>query len=851
MSFSPQEFPLRIQSEKSEGSASRRVVQSFGSQKSSGRLASTNSAKRKSVAVNSNFIKAKTKGFEGDSGGDWRSKIVICASRMTTSSYFINFMALVVLVDAYCTCWDIDARAAELTPDREVYGQGIAQQISDVCLMFYTLELSLALIASGWVLLRDWAVALDLIIVCCGYAEMLIYLIGGREVLFSFGFVRILRLIRIFRLTRLLRKTRALRELQKLVRMMATCLKALVWSFVFCFMIMTVWAMLLVEWVHPCVNELYMKGVFDECGLSCLIATSSVMEANLLLFKTVIAGDSWGLIAVPVIQEFPATAILFCGSLLTLVFGVLNLIVAVVVDNFAEARQRDVLNLAEEMEDSLDKDTKFLEAIFQRIDEDGSGQVTFEELVEGARKDKEFQSRLRVMDIDEADLQQLFEMIDSTEEGSIDLSQFIAPMTRWVHDSKTAPRFIKYNMMRTLHQQEELLNMCEALSMRIDNIADHMGVLPPEEDLLASFQVSSSKRNPRWGKPRSSSPSISPQRSWNMTPFSPPSWQGNVHSNVGSTVAIRLQEELGLAGDDEARASGEEVEQPHRSTPMVLSAAPALAAAEPLSPPAALQVERVELERAETTEVTVQAEAAMSKSSSPQAPTTQESSALKSAMLSLESLVVDATRGALRSSLRAVETALQERWSTETGRSRQEEMNLTRILERRQRRNSSNGHRAERRKDSKDVGIFSRFDGKTSMDTSGERPESFGSFEQRRQLSPSPFAGRQASQEFRYRRNSTTGTNNSDFKETPPNWRSRRNSTETTHTGELPKRLSRSSGDRNEPRPLIGGFSPPGTASMQLQRSRGSNERSGFSPTARPGLLPTVESPSTMLPDSF
>lgn len=36
------------------------------------------------------------------------------------------------------------------------------------------------------------------------------------------------------------------------------------------------------------------------------------------------------------------------------------------------------------------------------------------------------------------------EMIDSTEEGSIDLSQFIAPMTRWVHDSKTAPRFIKH-----------------------------------------------------------------------------------------------------------------------------------------------------------------------------------------------------------------------------------------------------------------------------------------------------------------------------------------------------------------------------------------------------------------------
>ena len=71
-----------------------------------------------------------------------------------------------------------------------------------------------------------------------------------------------------------------------------------------------------------------------------------------------------------------------------------------VVDTFAEHRQRDVLNLAEELEYNHAADQKFLENIFQRIDTDGSGQVTFEELLEGARRDPEFQSRLRVMDID-------------------------------------------------------------------------------------------------------------------------------------------------------------------------------------------------------------------------------------------------------------------------------------------------------------------------------------------------------------------------------------------------------------------------------------------------------------------
>jgi len=38
-----------------------------------------------------------------------------------------------------------------------------------------------------------------------------------------------------------------------------------------------------------------------------------VMNANLLLFKTVVALDSWGLVAVPLIQYNPIAAVIFCG----------------------------------------------------------------------------------------------------------------------------------------------------------------------------------------------------------------------------------------------------------------------------------------------------------------------------------------------------------------------------------------------------------------------------------------------------------------------------------------------------------------------------------------------------------
>ena len=75
-------------------------------------------------------------------------------------------------------------------------------------------------------------------------------------------------------------------------------------------------------------------------------------------------------------------------------------------------------------------------------------------MIEGARNDPGFQSRLRVMDIDEHDLQQLFQMIDEDGSGTIEVAEFIGPLSRWAHDSKTAPRFIKYNMLQTMQIQE-------------------------------------------------------------------------------------------------------------------------------------------------------------------------------------------------------------------------------------------------------------------------------------------------------------------------------------------------------------------------------------------------------------
>lgn len=75
-------------------------------------------------------------------------------------NYFINFMAVVVLVDAVSTCVDIDARAVPGGRPSE-----LANGVSDTCLALYTAELLFTLASQGLPFVRDWMVLIDLVVI--------------------------------------------------------------------------------------------------------------------------------------------------------------------------------------------------------------------------------------------------------------------------------------------------------------------------------------------------------------------------------------------------------------------------------------------------------------------------------------------------------------------------------------------------------------------------------------------------------------------------------------------------------------------------------------------------------------
>ena len=168
------------------------------------------------------------------------------------SYYVANFMVAVVLLDAYSTCTDIDARAAGSPPPQ------FFLVISDVCLVLYSLEILGMVLVFGVSHLSDWMIMVDAIIIACGWAEKVLASVGtGGGIGFRTAVLRAMRLVRIFRIMRVLKRIRPLRELHKLVMMMATCVRTLLWSFLLCFVVMTVWGMLMVELVNPALQDFF------------------------------------------------------------------------------------------------------------------------------------------------------------------------------------------------------------------------------------------------------------------------------------------------------------------------------------------------------------------------------------------------------------------------------------------------------------------------------------------------------------------------------------------------------------------------------------------------------------------
>jgi hypothetical protein len=275
-------------------------------------------------------------------------------------------------------------------------------------------------------------------------------------------------ILRTFRLLRLGRTHRALLmfpELNIMVLGMRGAIRTIFWGMILLFVVTVSFAILAVQLIHPVNLEVAEAGHYDGCD-RCPRAYESVAAASLTFTQSIIAGDSWGLVTVPIIEYSPATFLFFLLVLSVLGMVLLNLIMAVVIDSANQARQETDHQQAEEKEKQYEKATAKLLSFCQGLDKDQSGSLSLDELVSGYDDNVDFEDAMTLLDITQKDMNTVFRIMDEDNSGEVRYDEFVDELYRMKsEDSHTMITFIKFYVQEIQREmREELRNTRELLS---------------------------------------------------------------------------------------------------------------------------------------------------------------------------------------------------------------------------------------------------------------------------------------------------------------------------------------------------------------------------------------------------
>lgn len=323
-------------------------------------------------------------------------------------------------------------------------------------LFVYTLEVGLRMfVLRGGFFFIGWNL-LDLGIVLVGLAG------GVLHHAEDFARLQLLRIVRVARVLRVAKLLNRFPTLKNLIMGFSGAMQAMFWGLLLILLLLTMWSILAVEVIHPINIQLYAEDDHNWCAE----AFSTVLRATLLFFQTLVAGDSWGQCAIPIINKAPLLYVIFALSLVTVQLGFTNLVLAVVVDKAAEAREGNKESQLEEKRKGEARSIEMWREIMRRVDTDGSGTVNMEELLEGFQ-DPTVRTSLELLNIGKDDFTQLFDLLDKDGSGDVRYEEFVAALhNAFSQDPRLYMMMVRLQLSRMEAKQDLRFARIEGLLRR-------------------------------------------------------------------------------------------------------------------------------------------------------------------------------------------------------------------------------------------------------------------------------------------------------------------------------------------------------------------------------------------------
>jgi len=342
------------------------------------------------------------------------------------SHWFEVLCGAVILFNMILVACETDARVDDGKPAFWI------EVATNCLLMIYTTELLMKFYAYRLLFFRDMWNNLDFFVIGIDLVFLAISLVVDKMPSMS-----ILRVFRLVRLVRAFKAAKSFHELNSLLRACTCALKAIFWGMVMISLTLIVWGILAVQLIHPINHDITIKKpwIYADCE-RCPRAFSTVFDSILTFWKQLVAGDSWGTLCEPIIEEQKWTFLFFVMVLVTVSLTMLNCILAVVVEAGAAAAVSDAHDVAIQLEKTVMKAEGTLIDLCHGLDVDASGSLSIEEFLNGFRNNKNFRECLEVMHVSEADMFMIFNICDEDHSGEVDYVEFVDQLRRIKHSSQ-------------------------------------------------------------------------------------------------------------------------------------------------------------------------------------------------------------------------------------------------------------------------------------------------------------------------------------------------------------------------------------------------------------------------------
>jgi hypothetical protein len=140
--------------------------------------------------------------------------------------------------------------------------------------------------------------------------------------------------------------------------------------------------------------------------------------------------EGWEHVGRPLVMKEPSMAIFLFAFIMVFTFGILNMIVAMVVEKtLMQARHVEETG-QKEMMHQVAQELRSMKVVFQEMDDDDSGKITRQELVQALQDNEKVQTCFKSLGVPVRHAEELFSILDSDCSGELTLEELLDGLAR-------------------------------------------------------------------------------------------------------------------------------------------------------------------------------------------------------------------------------------------------------------------------------------------------------------------------------------------------------------------------------------------------------------------------------------